>query len=104
MSSQDRLVELLEELLLWTRVGSYSAVKDILHGALDDDKKKQIYALADGTRTAEQVRQQASVSPNKVLECFKNWERVGILTTLPNGNRKHMFDPTVFGILAAGGT
>jgi hypothetical protein len=94
----DAVVALLEELVTWTKVGFYGAVKDVLDGALNDDKKRLIYVLADGTRTAEQIRVASSTSPNKVGECLRNWERVGLVITLPNGNRKHKFDPSLFGL------
>lgn len=53
--SQDRVVELLEELVKWTRVTSIPDVKKLLVETLQNDTDKLAYHNSDGKRTSREV-------------------------------------------------
>jgi hypothetical protein len=102
MASNEDVVELLQELVGWTRVALYPQVKGLLNDVLDDERKKAIYSAADGTRSGEQIRILVGTSPNTVTDLFKKWEQIGIVETLPNGMRRHRFPPSHFGVESDG--
>ena len=98
MIVSDEGIELLRELLKWTRVGFHPSVQAVLESALSDNRSRVIYQLADGARTVQDIRKAASVSPNKVLLVFKRCESLGLIEMLPTGQRRRLFDLNDFGL------
>lgn len=90
--------ELLRELVKWTRVGFYSNVRTTLESVLVDEKRRTMFHLADGTRTVDDIRKITSSSPNTVVDLFRDCEALGLMTVLPTGQRRKLFELEQFGL------
>lgn len=91
--------EILEQILVWTRVGFYSAAGNMLAEVLDSDKKRWAYQLADGTRTSTAIRTQVRMSPNDVGALFRRCISVGLMDKDEAGHARRSFDLTNFGMI-----
>jgi len=96
---EDNAVTVLKELLVWTRVGFYATVKTTLADVLNTDKKKRAYQAADGIRSGESIRVELKMSPNDVIELFKQCTNLGLMEQLEGGKRRKLFDLSNFGLL-----
>jgi len=96
----DRIIELLEEILRWTRFQGWRNVKDVLADVLTDDLSKLIYHYSDG-RSSRQIAQKVSVSHVTVLRYWRKWAKVGIVEPIKvsGGTRyRKVFELEDFGI------
>lgn len=82
----ERLQNVLEKILSWTRFQNLSNLSDILSKELDDNKKKSAFELSDGTRGYRDVGKDASVPSPTVQTWWKRWYNIGIL--VPSQTRK----------------
>lgn len=100
--SDERLIELLEELVRWTKVTSIPKVKDLLEELLKTPEEKLAYALSDGKRTTREVAEMAKTSQISVSRHWREWIRAGIAEPIAakgGGNRaKSVFSLDDFGI------
>ena len=97
---QDRMVELLEELVKWTRLSSKPGVKTLLLDILKDDERKMVYQLSDGRGSVE-IAKLTGVGASTIPEWWKQWNKVGISEAMPvrGGERaKRLFSLDDFGI------
>lgn len=102
MSSENKQIELLTEILKWIKVSSYQKVKDFLNFILDTDTKKVIYQLSDGDTGSTEIIKKAKASSATVSKCWQDWEKLGIGEALSSagGKRfKRTFDLEDFGLL-----
>ena len=95
------MIELLEELVKWTRVTSIPNVKKLLLEILTSPEEKIAYQSSDG-RTSRQVAKQANVSQFTVAKWWKKWIKAGIAQpiTVKGGGRRarRIFSLDDFGI------
>ena len=77
MSKEDRTIELLEELVKWTKVTSIPNVKKLLLEILSKPKQKIAYQMSDG-KTVREVAKQADVSVFTISKWWEKWTRAGI--------------------------
>jgi len=98
MATEEQIVELLSELVKWTKVGFHSSVKSCLESVLTDDKKRQAYSLADGIHTADEIRKTVETSPNKITDLFRGCEAMGLMSITADGKRKALFNLADFGL------
>ena len=89
---------ILEELLVWTKVGFYGAARSTLESVLNTNKKRLAYQAADGTKTAEAIRAEVRISPNDIGALFKTCQNMGLMRTTEDGKRVRLFDLTQFGL------
>ena len=74
----NRIVELLEEILKWTKLQGWQNVKDILLDTLNDERSKLVYHFSDG-KSSREVAQLAGLSHPTVLDYWKKWAILGIV-------------------------
>lgn len=98
MQENSELVGLLRELVQLTRVSSRESIRAALLAVLNTPKKLHAYSLADGTRGVQEIRQEASMSPNSVTALFKSCELFGLMSTDATGKRTALFDLDAYGI------
>lgn len=98
--ADDETLRVLRELLVWTRVGFYADVKDMLSDVLNSDKKKLAYQAADGIRSGESIRVELKMSPNDLSDLFKQCTNLGLMEQLEGGKRRRLFDLINFGLLS----
>lgn len=100
MSREDRIVELLEELVKWTRVTSIPQVKKLLLEILAKPEEKVAYQSSDG-RASKKIAKEADVNYATVTLWWKKWVKVGIAEPISarGGQRaKRVFSLDDFGI------
>ena len=96
----DRIIEVLEELLKWTKVTAIPTVGEVLAASLPTDQAKLAYFYSDG-RSSREVAQASGCAPSSIVTYWKKWSRNGIVkpVAVQRGDRyKKVFDPTDFGI------
>jgi hypothetical protein len=97
---QKKTVELLEELVKWTRFTSMPHIKQVLLDALNTDEKKIAYQYSDG-RNSRDVAILSGVYANSVADWWKKWIKVGLAESVKvqRGERaKRSFSLEDFGI------
>jgi transposase len=97
---QDRMIELLEELVKWTKVKSIPHVKKLLLEILPSDEEKRAYHYSNG-QDSRGVAKLAGVGHVAVTKWWKNWIRAGIAkpVSAKRGKRaKRVFSLEDFGI------
>lgn len=102
ISKKDRTIELLEELVKWTKVTSMPHVKKLLAEILVKPEEKIAYQISDGKQTVRQVGKQANVGRNTVSVWWNKWIKAGIaepISVMGGGTRaKRAFSLEDFGI------
>lgn len=79
----DRIIELLEEILKWTRFEGNQKVKEILLDELDTDAKKIVYELSDG-RSSPEIEKMADVISKTIRDWWKKWANRGLTISRQN--------------------
>ena len=99
--SEDRMIELLTELVKWTKVTSIPKVKEILESQLPTTKEKLAYKYSNGTRTIRDVSELSGRDIGSLSKDWKQWVREGIAERIPEkrGDRaRSLFSLEDFGI------
>lgn len=97
MNGEERVAELLAELVAWTRFGARTALLDVWDSVLNDDKHLVAYELTDGTRSQTEVAAAAGLSQPTVSALWQRWRKVGIVRM--TGNRAaHLAKPSDMGM------
>jgi hypothetical protein len=100
VSKEDKIIELLEELVKWVKVTSITKVKEVLIGVLKSPEEIVAYQSSDG-RASGEVSKEANVSYVTVTLWWKNWIKAGIAEPISarGGQRaKRVFSLDDFGI------
>ena len=94
MESTDRvIISILKEMLVWTKVGMYSSVKDLILSEFLEAKPetKLAYELLDGHRSQSEIVEYCKknikdpkISNASLSRWTKSWENLGLLEK--NGN------------------
>jgi len=91
IDKQDKVIELLEEILTWTRLQGVQNAKAVLLDALKTDKEKVAYQLSDG-RSSTEVGKACGVTGMTVTNYWRRWFTWGI--TQPSPKYKGRFERT----------
>ena len=97
----DKITELLEEILKWTRLEGTQKAKATLTELLKTDNEKAIYENSDGKKTSREIAAIIGVSHVTVINYWKRWSRYGIVKEVSarGGTRfKKVFSLSDFGI------
>lgn len=101
MSKEDRMIELLEELVKWIKVTSIPTVKELLLKILESPEERVAYQSSDGERTTRSVGDIANVGHYKIADWWRAWIKAGIAepVSVQRGERaKRIFSLDDFGI------
>jgi len=101
MNKEDKMIELLEELVKWTKVASIPKVKELLLSILKSPEEMIAYQISDGEKTSREVADVANVSQSSIAKWWKDWIRAGIAesASVQRGERaKRIFSLDDFGI------
>lgn len=97
----NKVIELLEEILKWVKFLGWRNVKDVLLDTLKDDLSKLIYHYSDGS-SSRKIAEKLPVSHSTVTIYWKKWAKIGIVEPLKvkgGGTRyRKIFDLEDFGI------
>ncbi len=105
-STQGHAVELLEELVKWTRFQGILKAKEVLLDTLKSNSERLVYVLSDG-RGSQEVGKAAGVSHTTVVSYWGKWATLGIVEPLrvKGGTRyKRVFSLGDFGIEVPAGS
>lgn len=81
-NSQNRIEELLSEILRWIKFSGAREVRQILSSTLDTDQKRLIYHLSDGKHGSVEIANITKISDRSVRRYWDSWARVGIVDSL----------------------
>jgi len=101
VSKEDRMIELLEELVKWIKVTSIPTVKELLLKILESPEERVAYQSSDGERTTRSVGDIANVGHYKIADWWRAWIKAGIAepVSVQRGERaKRIFSLDDFGI------
>lgn len=87
-----RVVELLTELLAWTKLEARPRVAARLAEILDSHEKKVVYEYSDGTRGVRQISEMTGVDKNTVSNWWGEWDALGVMeqATTRKGRRQRL--------------
>jgi CRP-like cAMP-binding protein len=97
MSTDERYIGLLEELVAWTRLSARSGFIDLLKQSVNDPRHLKAYELSDGTRTQKEVADACGISQPTVSGLYAKWKRLGIVRDR-GGRTSHLVRPSDLGI------
>jgi len=89
MSKENRIVELLEELVYWTKEATVPEIRQRLLTNLESPEEKTAYELSDGKKTTRQVASKVKVGKDTVAKWWNNWIAVGIAEPIPTKGGGH---------------
>lgn len=94
-----RVIEVLEELVKWTKIANFDTVKSSIEKTLNNEKKKKAYMLT-GTKTQSEIRKMLKMSPNDISELWQECARRGLVVKKKKGKGyERVFDLDDFGLL-----
>ncbi len=105
-STQGHAVELLKELVKWTRFQGILKAKEVLLDTLKSNSERLVYVLSDG-RGSQEVGKAAGISHTTVVSYWNKWATLGIVEPLrvKGGTRyKSVFSLGYFGIEVPAGS
>ncbi|GAH62867.1 unnamed protein product [marine sediment metagenome] len=79
----DKIIELLEEILKWTRFEGNQRVKEVLLDELDTDVKKIAYELSD-RRSSSKIARVIDVTDQTIRNWWKKWAKRGLTEVHPD--------------------
>ncbi len=85
---QKKTVELLEELLKWTKASTRPIIKKSHEENLKTDAEKLAYELSDG-RGSPEIASIVGVDPKTIRTYWKKWADAGIMEICPNYKRRY---------------
>jgi DNA-binding transcriptional MocR family regulator len=81
-NSDDLVVELLSEILRWTKVGVLN-LRETLTQELTSDKHRLVYELSDGIRSSRDIASISGVSFVTVAAWWRRWAELGFVDPSP---------------------
>jgi len=98
----DETLEVLQEILKWTKVASIQKTKEVLETELSTKEKKLVYHHSDGNKKTRDFGEIAGISrANTISDLWKQWKALGIveMVSVRGGERaKRSFNLKDFGI------
>ena len=96
-SDQARVVQLLDELLAWTRFTARPQLVETLAAVLKDPKHLRAFEATDGEAGQKEVASYAGLSQPAVSNLWARWARLGLL--VDRGKKPmHLARPSDLGI------
>lgn len=92
----------LKEILKWVKFSGAKEVRSILTSTLDDEQKRSVYQLSDGTKGIVEIGKLVGIrSTATIYKMWKQWAKMGLGESVPvmGGTRfKRSFDLEDFGL------
>jgi|HubBroStandDraft_6_1064221.scaffolds.fasta_scaffold773344_2 hypothetical protein len=97
MNPNERVIELLEELVAWTRFASRTALLGVWETILEDEKHLLAYELSDGSRSQKEVGDAVGLSQPAISNLWQRWRKQGIVRMV-GGRVAHLARPSDMGV------
>jgi len=78
----NEMIEILREILKWTKFAGAREVRNILSTTLDTEQKRLTYHLSDGQKGSVEIGKTANVADSTVRRYWETWARQGIVEPL----------------------
>lgn len=91
------VIDLLEELVAWTRFANRDTLIGALNEILADDKHLMAYDLSDGSRTQVDIASATGLAQSTISALWVKWRRLGIARE-KNGRVSHLVRPGDIGL------
>ncbi len=92
----------LKEILKWVKFAGMNEVRNILTSTLDDEQKRTVYQLSDGTKGIVEIGKIVGIKGTaSIFKLWKQWAKMGLGESVPvmGGTRfKRAFDLEDFGL------
>ena len=99
---QETELSVLKEILKWVKFTGMKEVRGILTTTLNDEQKRNVYQLSDGTKGIVEIGQIVGIKgTTNIFNLWKQWTKMGLGESVPvkGGSRfKRSFDLEDFGI------
>ena len=97
--SNQPIVELLSEILRWTKIGALN-LKESLAQELPDDRQRLVYELSDGDRSSTEVANLSGVPQTTISRLWRHWRELGFVDLSPRyqGRVQHLCSLSMLGI------
>ena len=79
---QKRTVELLEDLLKWTKMSTRPTIKKTFEENLKTDTEKFVYELSDG-KSSPSIASTVGIDPSTVRDYWRKWADAGMMEVCP---------------------
>lgn len=80
--SDQQVVELLSEILRWTKIGALN-LKESLAQELLSEQQRLVYELTDGNRSTNEIATLSAVSQRTVMRWWQRWRELGFVDSSP---------------------
>ena len=87
-SQQNRIVELLEDLLKWIKASAKPTMKKIFEENIQTDTEKLVYNLSDG-KSSPAIASIVGIDSSTVRDYWKKWADAGMMEICPNYKRRY---------------
>jgi len=84
MSNEEKIIELLEEILKWERLQGIGAIREIIPTLLDKDEKRLAYEHTDGEKTVRDLEKLVKKDKATISRWWNSWYSQGILVKKGN--------------------
>jgi len=71
---------ILNEILKWERFQGISKMRELIPQVLDDEKKKYVYEMTDGTNSQALISKKIGVASGTISNWWNLWFSYGILS------------------------
>jgi len=75
-----KIEKLLEDIIIWIKVGNLKLLHNMLTQELDTQEKKRIFELTDGINTQQEIASSVKISRSTISYYWQKWYGLGILT------------------------
>lgn len=75
----DKINELLEEILKWQVLQGKKILREFIPKLLDNDDKKCVYEMTDGINTSREIEKSVNVTYRTISNWWNEWYSYGIL-------------------------
>ena len=89
----DELIEVMREILKWTKFAGAREVRNILTATLDTEQKRLIYNSSDGNKGSVEIAKTAGVGDSTIRRYWESWARRGAQPASPGNGRALGVDP-----------
>jgi predicted transcriptional regulator len=100
VENEERIIELLTEILHWQRFQNRQTLRSLLDEVLGSDADRLIYDLTDGKNSQPQIAKAAKVSQPTISYKWKAWRKLGIIheTREEPGRCRHLASLDALGL------
>ncbi len=88
----DKILDVLNDISKWTKLQGLEKFSQVIPEILENDKKKIVFELSNGMRSAHEISIQSEIPKNDIIAYWKKWVEFGIVEESEQfvGRMKHL--------------